>query len=486
MASKIVIGLSTYLVDFDGGQSGLRTGDYVEYAVDLDQNFVTLRNTINTMIDEIIAVQGPNASLGTDILTFNDPVEHSPQLNSGIIGIHSYNTVIGTPTSQLEVDAGEALYDGVKVSWASKILTTGAGAGTYYVRLGTSGEVTLESSSNVKDIYSAVYNGSAFTSVTLLAGVDASGSDMQIFFDGDDYEAMLRRPVESPTWTAKRYTQFSTRMNAVEQLLAGLAVDDDSDAIGPHVHPDGTAGSPGVTFRGIQTLGWYRSSNDLNGATNGTLRVTISSTGVHSNVNGTAGDPSFSWVSDPDTGMYLIATNRLGFGTDDTLRMELDANGNVDLPTNARVQGNRTTSFTLTDAAAPISIPFTAADTYDIGNGTDNWHDHTSGDPTDEEFECPTGCDGTFHVVLEFEWASGADATNDCAVWVTKNGETIGTHDISQAKKRVVSGEDWSSVCSTYVTLSATDKIRGMAQVDTSAGSTMDLNNVKLSIHKVA
>ncbi len=485
MAATIEIGLSTFLVDFTGGQSGLRTPPYTQYSVDLDTCMITLRTTINTMIEELKAVQGPNAGLGADILIFNDPVEHTPDpLNYGIIGRHSYNTVIGAPTSQLEVDAGDALFAGAKVSWTPKTLVGSGGAATLYVRLNATGEPTLETLTGPHDLYSAVWNGAAFTSVSLSAGVDGSGSILQIFFDGDEYEAMQERPVESPTWAAKRHTQFNIRMTAVERLLAGLLTDDDGDAIGPHVHPDGSAGSPGMTFRGLQTLGWWRSGNNLNGSTSGTLRVTISSAGIGVNVMGGLGTPSIYWLGDTVTGFYHLAANRIGVQTNSLLRMEFDAEGNVDLPTNARAQGNRTTARTMTDATQDV-IEFNAADTFDIGNGTDNWHDHT-GNPADELFTVPTGCDGTYHLLLEFEWEAGVDATNDTEMYIMLNGTVIGTNDIARRIKEVVQNEEYADSCETYAVLAATDVIRVVALVDTSGANPMDLERLKLSIIKVA
>ena len=47
MASKIVVGLSTYLIDFANGQAAFRTPPYTQYSTDHDTNYITLRNKVN-------------------------------------------------------------------------------------------------------------------------------------------------------------------------------------------------------------------------------------------------------------------------------------------------------------------------------------------------------------------------------------------------------------------------------------------------------
>jgi len=66
-------------------------------------------------------------------------------------------------------------------------------------------------------------------------------------------------------------------------------------------------------------------------------------TNVLAQDSGLAGDPSFSWVGDPDNGMFLSTTNAIGFATAGTEVVTIDASGNVSL-----VGGN----LTLTSGAS--------------------------------------------------------------------------------------------------------------------------------------
>ncbi|MGH3995845.1 MAG: hypothetical protein ACRDTJ_00090, partial [Pseudonocardiaceae bacterium] len=169
MAAKIVVGLATYLEDFTNGQVGFRTPPYVEYTTDLDTDFLTLRTTINLLIDEVAAVQGPNAGLGKDILIFDDPARAGGTMDDGLIGIGSYLTVIGAPTSELDVSQGAALISGTKVQKTTPTTLVGSGlAGTYFIALDTTGFPVRNASAGLSalDIYSAVWNGAAWTSVT--------------------------------------------------------------------------------------------------------------------------------------------------------------------------------------------------------------------------------------------------------------------------------------------------------------------------------
>lgn len=53
----------------------------------------------------------------------------------------------------------------------------------------------------------------------------------------------------------------------------------------------------------------------------------VCSTGEHYAGSGTAGNPSFSFVSDTDTGMYRYTTNQIGFATAGAHRMSIDSTG---------------------------------------------------------------------------------------------------------------------------------------------------------------
>lgn len=66
------------------------------------------------------------------------------------------------------------------------------------------------------------------------------------------------------------------------------------------------------------------------------LRSGGTMTGVLFLPNGTAGAPSVSFASDPDTGMYRYGTNGLAWATAGVIRMALDGGGKLGVNTTAQ------------------------------------------------------------------------------------------------------------------------------------------------------
>ena len=476
MAQTISIGLSTYLVDFSNGQVGLRTGDYVEYATDLDTNFVTLRATINQIISELNAVQGPNAGLGVDILIFDRDGRAGGTLSSGVVGIESLQASINA--GDVDVTPGTCLIAGVAVRNAVGATFDVAAFpdGTGFIAVDTNGTLYAEQSASQRDL--DLYS---FTVTSGVASVPVRLAD--VFFDGDEYERMRDRPTLSNSWSAKDYDQFYLRLQAIERLLAGLGTDDDGDALPSRILlQNGAAGTPSVGFANSVSTGFFRQTAGVIGvAAAGAEVMRFRASGLRITPVGSAATPCISRVGDTDTGVFFINPDILGFATGGVEVGRFDDAGNLDLPTNSRVQGLRTAFQDFVDATQ-ANISFTAADPFDIGA----WHDHTAGSPGDQEFTCPTDGDGLYHIVVQHDWESGVDATNDVSVYLMLNGTTVGTHDIARQEKQVVSGEDYSDVFSAYVNLVATDVVRVAAVVDTSAGSNMGIDEARISIVKVA
>ncbi|WP_271405269.1 hypothetical protein [Tenacibaculum soleae] len=73
-------------------------------------------------------------------------------------------------------------------------------------------------------------------------------------------------------------------------------------------------------------------TNKLN--VNGTTR-----TSALNNGNGTVGLPSYRFHDDSDTGMYRITDNQLGFSTNGTNALSIDASQNISIPQNLSVTG---------------------------------------------------------------------------------------------------------------------------------------------------
>ena len=87
-------------------------------------------------------------------------------------------------------------------------------------------------------------------------------------------------------------------------------------------------------------------------------------TNVLAQDSGAAGDPSFSWVGDPDNGMFLGGTNIVDFATAGSARMRIAADGTV-------------------------AINSTAADALDIAGGLDIGSGNVSLVGTDGKLEGP-------------------------------------------------------------------------------------------------
>jgi len=126
-------------------------------------------------------------------------------------------------------------------------------------------------------------------------------------------------------------TGFSWQPGTAESLtLSAAGVLAVGAAGGTSVH--GVNGSWNFNTTGTTpTEGIHRSAaGTVSLAAGGTDRMSVTSTALsttvaHSNISGSAGDPSYSFTSDLDTGMYHAGSSTLGFSTANTARMTLNA-----------------------------------------------------------------------------------------------------------------------------------------------------------------
>jgi hypothetical protein len=425
--------LLNLLLDFQNGQ-GAGSSSYTAYAVHLDSNFTAIQASVNALVAEVSAVQGPNALLPRDILEINDPTHAGGTFASGVIGEHSFESTIGAPTSQLNVVIGSALIGGVRVSNASGATLVGSGgAGTRYVNVSGTGALSLQTAPNAVvgglDIASWTWSGAAFTGVlTQLA---------RIFFDGDDYDLQRRRlaAIGAPLFPVRDYRAVFIRLEAHERALAGgFTAGSDGEVIGPKGF-GGAVGSPGFV------------------PTDGT-----------------------TW--DATTGLYRPGANRIGFTSQGVAAAEFDANGNLDLNANSRVKGVRSTNQSIADATATL-VDFDAADAFDNGP----WHDHASGTlATRQEFTVPTGDDGTYAVIFDYEWAAPANAT-DLVIEITVNG----TADVSKVEDQIPAGKTRQGQLCVVRDLAAAGVVRArVTQDDTGGAAALNLERASLTIIKLA
>jgi hypothetical protein len=117
---------------------------------------------------------------------------------------------------------------------------------------------------------------------------------------------------------------------------------------------DGTVGAPAYTFTSDLSLGMFRPApNVLGFSTDGVERMRIYSVGLVMsnmirNVDGTVGEPAYTFNGDPATGIFRPDSYSIGFSTNATERMRID--------TNAIVMSNRILNISGTALAPAYSF----------------------------------------------------------------------------------------------------------------------------------
>lgn len=96
---------------------------------------------------------------------------------------------------------------------------------------------------------------------------------------------------------------------------------------------DGSAAAPGFSFLADSDTGVYRiGANSIGIATAGVNAFAADASFVYGRlpfvgVNGSASSPTYSFESDPDTGIFRVTTNTLGLSTAGTERLSIDGTG---------------------------------------------------------------------------------------------------------------------------------------------------------------
>lgn len=232
---------------------------------------------------------------------------------------------------------------------------------------------------------------------------------------------------------------------------------------------DGDVSDPGLGFDQEENTGWYRpGAGQLAAALAGVQKLLLNANSVLA-PDGVVGTPAFGFLSEAGLGIYRLGTDRLGFATADTLRAELDAEGNLDLPTNMGAIVRRAAAQTAIVTATPTNISWDTEDR-DIGG----WIAVTATD-----LVVPTGGDGLYAVTLEVEWSNEATPTGYREIWVEAAGTAYGRqrHDYGV-------DEDFPHATSTIVPLVATDVVRGV--VEHTQGANSGIEGARLAIQKIA
>lgn len=511
------------LKSFVDGQ-GAGSGTYVTYTEDHDSNYTTLENTINTIIQEVNAFAGNNATLVIDLITSS-----SPAVGTGIVGADSFAPVAFiTGNTQVQVPTGVAFTaaDG-RVETAATATLTGSGAsGTRYVALQSGGTLTLESatSQGIMDLYSANWNGASFDVGTLakLPSIIVDGDDFQGQRVQEDYGQGSDAAI--PPFT---YEQIARRLDDVVRIMGGELTSSDANqaALNPmafggaqatpgFVIGDGTtydattglysepasnrfgisveadllarfeaptANEPQVFLRAgtaLATPPWCFLSD---GNTGFGWVVADSFRAVAGGVEAmrwttSAGDAQASFVADPAgdgsvPGLAVIGDPNTGFLSQVADFVELMTGGTIAQAWNANQQRNSATQGRASATAATFSVPNNAVTNVDLTTEQyDQGAYHDTGTNPDR-MTVPTGHDGNFSVeatiTFDESTSGGTPNSGDRGLQITVNGTPV-----AATRTPSVAAGDTSLSAAIGVALSAADIVRATGFQD--SGGAMD------------
>lgn len=165
--------------------------------------------------------------------------------------------------------------------------------------------------SGATDVFKVAGNGQSYFGL----GAAATPS---VTFDGDGDTGMYRQ-------AANEIAFATSGIERAEFWNAGLLM-----------NVAGSGASPSIALLTDQNTGLlWPSADDLGFSAGGTQRMDLSTTALTSSVphlgfNGVASTPSYSFSADPNTGMYEIAADSLGFSTGGTLALAIGSSQAVD------------------------------------------------------------------------------------------------------------------------------------------------------------
>lgn len=519
MATKLGVA-PNYFTDFAGGQ-GVGASNYFTYAQDLDTNFAAIKVSVNALIDEVQAVGGTAAVIAFDLFQFNDPLGPFGQQLQGVIGAHSY--ALSFPASnEIQVERGQAVLQGARGVSNSVVNFTGiTGDGDKFIALDAGGVPFLETASGqrILDVAKVTMTGGSLVASSLeqLAHIFQDGDDddlgrhrptqSAVYVEGSSASSGVLRT------GFKAFRRLAGRFEALERMVIGLTTDGDGDALPNMGIQGGSAASPGLILtNGSGTrdtgTGLYRlAANVIGFAVSGAERMRINSTGVKLqngseanpslaaqgdtdtglrfgsgfvnlvaagadvlraaagqallNVLGVVGAPALSFEGDEDTGLYSPGANRLGLVTAGAEALEVDPQGNVDLPLQTRGIARRAAVQNIATGTTLLNVSFDTEDE-DIGG---------SFAPTSADFTVPTGGDGRYGVALTVtfdESSSTSPNANDRGAAVEFAGTSLGF----DSRRARVAGDTEITVYA-EANLTAGQIFRGQAFQD--SGGAMDV-----------
>lgn len=487
MATPIVVGPNYFEAFATGNGVVGGAANYFTYAADHDTNYLTLRNTVNTVIAEVKAITGPNALFGQDAMFLDDATITTPT-QTGRIGTNAVvATINGTFDDRIDLSAGAMSLIGIRTDVVIQQVAYGGGVtGTKWLAMDVNGIVSISdtATSALADIYSLAWTtGSpgSFTSVTNL---------IETMFDGDEWFEMRTEPADTPFNTTASPIQFfgaHTRLDNYSRFLGGYATNSEGDAIGPFIIGGGTAADPRIGLSdGTSTpdanTGLYRSAaSELSFSTASTQRLAMGGEGIQV-FAGTETDPGIRFLPDTGTGFYRPATNEVAVAIATAESGRWDVSGNFHLDTNARVKGRRTAAQSITHNTATL-VDFNAADDFDVGATA--WHNHASGTLSDrQEFTVPTNATGSYMIVFFYQWLESTVTMTDSLMEITVGGTAL--PEVHQIPNWLGGSVSLGGTLTAYAELTAADIVRArVTQIQSTGTAALDLQAAALTIVKV-
>jgi hypothetical protein len=478
-----------YYTSFVDGQ-GTSASSYVTYAEDLDTNFVAIKTAVNSIIDEVQAVNGTAALISQDLATLTSASGPFGVVAQGVLGSHSY-LVARDSATQLSVSPGSAIVNaGRVVSNSTVTFSSITGDGDKFVALDSGGVPFLETAAGQQalDVAKITMTGGSLDLATLeqLA---------LVLPDGDGNLVALSRSDDSSVWATggaggplqqnvlrsgfKIFRNLGPRFRAIERMLIGYSTEDDGASLPAHGIAAGSAATPALiatsgTGTRDTTTGWFRQAANIWGfAASATERLRLGSFGVQLQ-NGSAAAPALSFIQSTTIGLFRAGANRLGIATAGVQAAEWDAVGNLDLTLQTRGVASNA-SLSLSDGTAFTNLSLDT-EGEDIGG---------SFAATSTAITVPTDADGRWNMLVEVVFDESTIGgvgpnTGQRGVAIQWNGTTVARVEVDA----ITSGD--TALTTAYEgNLSAAQVIRAQAYQNNDDNSACTIN-VRVSWRKVA
>lgn len=230
-----------------------------------------------------------------------------------------------------------------------------------------------------------INNSTTVSGITSLQLDPGSAASPSLSYVGDPTTG-LYQPSSSTLSVTTAGVERLRVTNTALQLFGGLTVAGAFSITGALGLSNGTAALPALSFTSDPDTGLYRvGADNLGFSAGGTLRFDVSATAVTSTLPvvhplGAVGAPSITFAGDLDTGVYALAADQFGFATAGVLRLSMNTAAiTATLPIAAPLGAVGAPSFTFAgDTNTGVWSP--GADTFAVSTaGAERWRVEAAG-----------------------------------------------------------------------------------------------------------